>query len=132
MAMTSDEIRRTFTSFFEERGHLRIPGASLIPADLDPSALFTVAGMHPLKAYFAGAEKPPRSRLTDCQPTFRTGDIENIGMTARHLTSFERLGTLSFGDYFKREAIQYAWDLSRQAFGLPEDRIWVTVFGGDD
>jgi alanyl-tRNA synthetase len=132
MAMTSDEIRRTFTSFYEERGHLRLPGASLIPADLDPSALFTVAGMHPLKAYFAGVETPPRSRLTSCQPTFRTGDIENIGMTARHLTFFEMLGNFSFGDYFKREAIRFAWDLSREGFGLNEDDIWVTVFGGDD
>ncbi len=130
--MTSDEIRRTFTSFYEERGHLRLPGASLIPADLDPSALFTVAGMHPLKAYFAGVETPPRSRLTTCQPTFRTGDIENIGMTARHLTFFEMLGNFSFGDYFKREAIRFAWDLSREGFGLNEDDIWVTVFGGDD
>ncbi len=132
MAMTSDEIRRTFTSFFEEHGHLRLPGASLIPADLDPSALFTIAGMHPFKPYFAGIEKPPSPRVTTCQPTFRTADIEIIGTTARHLTFFEMLGNFSFGDYFKRQAIRYAWDLSREGFGLNEDDIWATVFGGDD
>jgi alanyl-tRNA synthetase len=132
MAMSSDEIRRTFASFFEERDHLRLPGASLIPAELDPSALFTIAGMHPFKPYFAGIEKPPRLRVTTCQPTFRTADIEIIGTTARHLTFFEMLGNFSFGDYFKPQAIRYAWDLSREGFGLNEDDIWVTVFGGDD
>jgi alanyl-tRNA synthetase len=132
MPMSSDEIRRTFTSFFEDRGHLRLPSASLIPAELDPSALFTVAGMHPLKAYFSGAEKPPRKRATSCQTTFRTPDIEIIGTTTRHLTFFEMLGNFSFGDYFKREAVAFAWDLSREGFGLPADDIWITVFGGDD
>jgi alanyl-tRNA synthetase len=132
MAMTSDEIRRTYTSFFEERDHLRLPSASLIPAEHDPSALFTIAGMHPLKPYFAGTEQPPRRRVTTCQTTFRTGDIEIIGTTTRHLTFFEMLGNFSFGDYFKREAVRYAWDLSREGFGLPEADIWVTVFGGDD
>jgi alanyl-tRNA synthetase len=132
MEMSSDEIRRTYTSFFEERGHLLLPGASLIPAQLDPSALFTIAGMHPFKPYFAGTETPPRKRVTTCQPTFRTGDIEIIGTTARHLTFFEMLGNFSFGDYFKQQAIRYAWDLSRDGFGLPEKDIWVTVFGGDD
>jgi alanyl-tRNA synthetase len=132
MAMSSDEIRRTFASFFEEHGHLRLPGASLIPADLDPSALFTIAGMHPFKPYFAGIEKPPGPRVTTCQPTFRTADIEIIGTTARHLTFFEMLGNFSFGDYFKQQAIRYAWDLSREGFGLNEDNIWATVFGGDD
>jgi alanyl-tRNA synthetase len=132
MTMSSDEIRRTYTSFFEERGHLLLPGASLIPAQLDPSALFTIAGMHPFKPYFAGTETPPRERVTTCQPTFRTGDIEIIGTTARHLTFFEMLGNFSFGDYFKQQAIRYAWDLSRDGFGLPEKDIWVTVFGGDD
>jgi alanyl-tRNA synthetase len=130
--MTSDEIRRTYTSFFEERDHRRLPSASLIPAELDPSALFTVAGMHPLKAYFSGAEKPPHPRVTTCQKTFRTADIEIIGTTTRHLTFFEMLGNFSFGDYFKTEAVRYAWDLSRDGFGLAQDDIWVTVFGGDD
>jgi alanyl-tRNA synthetase len=130
--MTSDDIRRTYTEFFEERDHLRLPSASLIPAQLDPSALFTVAGMHPLKAYFSGAEKPPHPRVTTCQTTFRTPDIEIIGTTTRHLTFFEMLGNFSFGDYFKREAVRFAWDLSRLGFGLAEDDIWITVFGGDD
>ena len=132
MAMTSDEIRDTFREFFEEHGHLAQRGASLIPPASDRSALFIVAGMHPLKAYFAGTEQPPSKRLTTCQPAFRTVDIENVGMTARHLTMFEMLGNFSFGDYFKREAIRFAWDLSRNGFGLNEDDIWVTVFGGDE
>ena len=130
--MTSDEIRRTFTSFFEERDHLRLPSGSLIPAELDPSALFTVAGMHPLKPYFLGTERPPYPRVTTCQKTFRTADIEIIGTTTRHLTFFEMLGNFSFGDYFKREAVRFAWDLSREGFGFPERDIWITVFGGDD
>ena len=130
--MTSDEIRRTFTSFFEESDHLRLPSASLIPAELDPSALFTVAGMHPLKPYFLGQERPPHPRVTTCQKTFRTADIEIIGTTTRHLTFFEMLGNFSFGDYFKREAVRFAWDLSREGFGFPEKDIWITVFAGDD
>jgi alanyl-tRNA synthetase len=132
MAMTSDQIRSTYLEYFESQGHLRERGASLIPPANDKSALFVVAGMHPLKAYFAGTERPPAKRLTTCQPSFRTGDIENVGVTARHLTMFEMLGNFSFGDYFKRDAIRYAWELSRQGFGLNEDDIWVTVFGGDD
>jgi alanyl-tRNA synthetase len=131
MTMTSDEIRDTYRQFFEEHGHLAQRGASLIPPATDTSALFIVAGMHPLKAYFAGTEQPPSRRLTTCQPAFRTVDIENVGMTARHLTMFEMLGNFSFGDYFKREAINFAWDLSRNGFGLNEQDIWVTVFGGD-
>ncbi len=130
--MTSDEIRRTFLAFFEERDHRRLPSASLIPAELDPSALFTVAGMHPLKAYFSGAETPPHPRATTCQKTFRTADIEIIGTTTRHLTFFEMLGNFSFGDYFKREAVKFAWALSREGFGFAEADIWITVFGGDD
>ena len=130
--MTSDEIRDTFRQFFEEHGHLAQRGASLIPPASDTSALFIVAGMHPLKAYFAGTEEPPSKRLTTCQPSFRTLDIENVGMTARHLTMFEMLGNFSFGDYFKRDAIRFAWELSRNGFGLKEDDIWVTVFGGDE
>jgi alanyl-tRNA synthetase len=130
--MTSDEIRHRYTSFFEERDHLRLPSGSLIPAELDPSALFTVAGMHPLKPYFSGAERPPHPRVTSCQKTFRTADIEIIGTTTRHLTFFEMLGNFSFGDYFKREAVRFAWDLSREGFGFPEQDIWITVFGGDE
>jgi alanyl-tRNA synthetase len=130
--MTSDEIRRTFLEFFEQRDHKRLPSASLIPAEHDPSALFTVAGMHPLKPYFLGQERPPHPRVTTCQKTFRTADIEIIGTTARHLTFFEMLGNFSFGDYFKREAARFAWDLSIEGFGFSPDDIWITVFAGDE
>jgi alanyl-tRNA synthetase len=130
--MRSDEIRRTFTAFFEEREHLLLPSASLIPLELDPSALFTVAGMHPLKPYFLGAERPPRDRLTTCQKTFRTADIEIIGTTTSHLTFFEMLGNFSLGDYFKAGAARFAWELSTEGFGLPAQDIWITVFGGDE
>ena len=132
LPVTSDEIRLIYTRFFEERGHQRLPSSSLIPAEHDPSALFTVAGMHPLKQYFLGLERPPHPRLTTCQKTFRTADIEIIGTTTRHLTFFEMLGNFSFGDYFKREAVRYAWDLSREGFGFREQDIWITVFAGDD
>jgi alanyl-tRNA synthetase len=130
--MTSDEIRRTFLEFFEQNGHLRLPSASLVPVELDPSALFTVAGMHPLKPYFAGVETPPRRRVTTCQKVFRTADIEIIGTTTRHLTFFEMLGNFSFGDYFKREATRFAWELSTLGFGFNPDDIWITVFAGDE
>jgi alanyl-tRNA synthetase len=130
--MTSDEIRRTYLEFFQERDHRRLPSASLIPAQLDPSALFTVAGMHPLKPYFLGIEPPPYPRVTTCQKTFRTVDIDIIGTTTRHLTFFEMLGNFSFGDYFKHEAARFAWELSRDGFGFPEQDIWITVFAGDE
>src|SRR5271165_6017776 len=130
--MSSDEIRERYLSFFEERGHRRIPSASLVPSAHDPSALLTVAGMHPLKPYFLGAETPPARRLTSCQKVFRTVDIDNVGNTTRHLTFFEMLGNFSFGDYFKREAISLAWELSVSVFGFSEQDIWVTVFEGDD
>jgi alanyl-tRNA synthetase len=132
MAMTSDEIRERYLAFFEERGHRRIPSASLVPSARDPSALLTVAGMHPLKPYFLGLQTPPAPRVTDCQKVFRTVDIDNVGNSARHLTFFEMLGNFSFGDYFKREAIAFAWELSREVFGFPAERIWVTVFEGDE
>ncbi len=130
--MTSDEIRERYLSFFEERGHVRVPSASLVPSAHDASALLTVAGMHPLKPYFLGQQKPPAPRLTSCQKVFRTVDIDNVGNTARHLTFFEMLGNFSFGDYFKREAIGFAWELSRDVFGFREQDIWVTVFEGDE
>src|SRR5580692_1123415 len=128
--MTSDEIRERYLSFFEEHGHRRIASASLVPSAHDPSALLTVAGMHPLKPYFLGQESPPAPRLTDCQKVFRTVDIDNVGNTARHLTFYEMLGNFSFGDYFKHEAIEYAWELSREVLGFSVDSIWLTVFGG--
>ena len=130
--MTSDEIRETFIEFFKQRDHRRLPSSSLIPAEFDPSVLFTIAGMVPLKPYFLGAEPPPHPRLTTCQKTFRTSDIEIIGTTTRHLTFFEMLGNFSLGDYFKRGAAEFAWELSREGFSFPAERIWITVFAGDD
>jgi len=130
--MTSDEIRQTYLDFFVQRDHRRLPSASLIPAEFDPSALFTVAGMHPLKPYFAGIETPPHPRVTTCQKTFRTADIDIIGTTTRHLTFFEMLGNFSFGDYFKREAAAFAWELSTQGFGFAPEDIWISVFEGDE
>ncbi|HXO10537.1 MAG TPA: alanine--tRNA ligase [Solirubrobacteraceae bacterium] len=130
--MTSDEIRDTFIEFFKQRDHRRLPSSSLIPAEFDPSVLFTIAGMVPLKPYFLGVETPPHPRLTTCQKTFRTPDIEIIGTTTRHLTFFEMLGNFSLGDYFKRGAAEFAWELSREGFSFPAERIWITVFAGDD
>ncbi len=126
------EIRETFQAFFEERDHRRIPSASLIPAEYDPSVLLTTAGMHPLMPYFLGREEPPHHRLTSCQKCFRTPDIEEVGTTTRHLTFFEMLGNFSMGDYFKAGAVEFAWDLTLNGFGLPAKDIWVTVFAGDD
>jgi alanyl-tRNA synthetase len=130
--MSTDAIRERYLGFFEERAHRRIPSASLVPSAHDPSALLTVAGMHPLKPYFLGQEAPPAPRLTSCQKCFRTVDIANVGNTARHLTLFEMLGNFSIGDYFKAEAIRFAWELSLEVFGFDPEDIWVTVFEGDE
>jgi alanyl-tRNA synthetase len=130
--MTSDEIRQRFLTFFEERGHLKRPSGSLVPASFDPSVLLTTAGMQPLKPYFMGQEQPPAQRMTSCQKCFRTVDIDIIGTTTRHITLFEMLGNFSIGDYFKAEAIEFAWRASLDVFGLSADDIWVTVFEGDD
>ena len=132
--MTVAEIRERFLSFFEARDHRRVPSASLVPPPDDRSVLLTTAGMQPFKPYFRGEQLPPHHRLTSVQKCFRTPDIENVGLTARHLTFFEMLGNFSFGDYFKEGAIPFAWELSTAAdgFALDPDRIWITVFGGDD
>jgi alanyl-tRNA synthetase len=130
--MQTPEIRERFLSFFEERGHRRMPSASLVPSVYDPSVLLTTAGMQPFKPYFQGEEEPPSRRLTSCQKSFRTTDIENVGMTHRHLTFFEMLGNFSIGDYFKQEAVEYALDLSTNGFGFEQDDIWISVFGGDE
>ncbi len=129
--MKAAEIREQFLSFFEGRDHLRLPSASLVPSVHDPSVLLTTAGMQPLKPYFRGEEEPPRRRLTTCQKSFRTVDIEVVGTTKRHLTFFEMLGNFSVGDYFKQGAAEFAWELSTQGFGLEPESIWITVFGGD-
>jgi alanyl-tRNA synthetase len=130
--MDSAEIREKFLAFFEARDHRRMPSASLIPPPDDTSTMLTVAGMQPFKAFFLGREQPPASRLTSSQACFRTPDIEEVGKTMRHLTFFEMLGNFSFGDYFKEEAIPFGWDFSIEGLGLDPERIWVTVFGGDD
>jgi alanyl-tRNA synthetase len=126
------EIRARFLSFFEERDHLRVPSASLVPPPEDRSVLLTTAGMQQFQPYFRGEQDPPHPRVTSCQKVFRTPDIEEVGTTARHLTFFEMLGNFSFGGYFKQQAAEYAWELSTQGFGLDPERIWVTVFGGDE
>src|SRR5215211_7905588 len=131
-SMSSDEIREAYLSFFKQRDHKRLPSVSLVPAEYDPSVLLTTAGMHPLKPYFLGQERPPHNRLTSCQKCFRTTDIENVGNTARHLTFFEMLGNFSLGDYFKQGAVEYAWELSLQGFGFRPEDIWITVFEGDE
>ncbi|MFL5896181.1 MAG: alanine--tRNA ligase [Thermoleophilaceae bacterium] len=130
--MTADEIREKFLSFFEERDHRRMPSASLVPSVYDPSVLLTTAGMQPFKPYFRGEEKPPHARLTSCQKCFRTVDIDVVGTTQRHLTFFEMLGNFSVGDYFKQGAVEWATELSVDGFGLDFERIWITVFGGDE
>ncbi len=128
--LSSAAIRRAFGEFFEARGHLAPPPASLVPAG-DPSVLFTTAGMQQFKPYYLGVDTPPGRRLTTCQRCFRTSDIENVGRTARHLTFFEMLGNFSIGDYFKREAIAWALEFSDQ-IGIDRARVKVSVFGGDD
>lgn len=132
--MDSNELRRAFREFFVDRGHTPVPSASLIP--FDRTVLFTVAGMVPFKRYFLGEEPAPYPRATSIQKCMRAGgkhnDLDQIGQTLRHLTFFEMLGNFSFGDYFKEQAIPYAWELVTTVLGLEPDRLWVTVHTSDD
>jgi alanyl-tRNA synthetase len=128
--MTSDQIREMYLRFFEGKGHKRVPSSPLIPHE-DPTLLLTSAGMVQFKAYFMGERPAPSPRLTSCQKCFRTTDIESVG-NSKHLTFFEMLGNFSIGDYFKQEAIEYAWEFVIEHLGLPRERLWITIFLDDD
>ena len=133
--MNSHEIRERFTSFFEKQGHLKELSSSLIPHN-DDTLLFANAGMNQFKEYFTGKAQPKNKRATTIQKCVRAGgkhnDLENVGFTARHHTFFEMLGNFSFGDYFKKEAIQFAWDLLTKEYKIPAERLFVTVHLSDD
>lgn len=126
-----NELRRMFLDFFESKGHLKMKSFSLVPHN-DKSLLLINSGMAPLKPYFTGAEIPPRRRVTTCQKCIRTGDIENVGKTARHGTFFEMLGNFSFGDYFKDEAIHWSWEFLTEVVGLDPQRLYPSVYLEDD
>ncbi|MDX8378723.1 MAG: alanine--tRNA ligase, partial [Gallionella sp.] len=133
--MKSSEIRQQFLDFFASKGHAVVASSSLVPHE-DPTLLFTNAGMNPFKDVFLGFDKRPYTRATSSQKCVRAGgkhnDLENVGYTARHHTFFEMLGNFSFGDYFKRDAIAYAWELLTVVFKLPKDKLYVTVYAEDD
>ena len=126
-----NDLRRMYLEFFESKEHLRLKSFSLIPHN-DKSLLLINSGMAPMKPYFTGQEIPPRKRVTTCQKCIRTGDIENVGKTARHLTFFEMLGNFSFGDYFKKEAIHWSWEFLTEVVGLEKDRLYPSIFSEDD
>ena len=126
-----NELRKMFLEFFESKGHLKMKSFSLIPHN-DNSLLLINSGMAPLKPYFTGQEIPPRRRVTTCQKCIRTGDIENVGKTARHGTFFEMLGNFSFGDYFKNEAIEWSWEFLTQVVGIDENRLYPSIYRDDD
>ena len=124
-------IREKYLAFFEQKGHMRLPSFSLVPRNA-PSILLINAGMTPLKPYFTGKAVPPAPRVTTCQKCIRTPDIERVGKTARHGTYFEMLGNFSFGDYFKKEIIPWAWEFCTEVLEMPADRLYVSVYEDDD
>ena len=126
-----NELRELFLSYFESKDHLRLPSFSLVPQN-DASILLINAGMTPMKPWFKGEEEPPRRRVCTCQKCIRTGDIDNVGKTARHGTYFEMLGNFSFGDYFKEEAISYSWEFLTEVLGLDGNRLYPSVFEGNE
>src|SRR3990170_5746902 len=128
---TSAELREGFLAFFEEKGHLRRPSASLVPRADDHSTLLTSAGMQPQMPYFLGLEPPPAPLTTTVQKVFRTPDIDEVGLDTFHLTFFEMLGNFSFGEYFKERAIELATEFMRDRMKLDWDRVWASVFAGD-
>lgn len=128
--MKGNELRQAYLQFFESKGHLKLDSFSLIPEN-DPSLLLIGAGMAPLKPFFTGKLVPPRTRVTTCQKCIRTGDIENVGRTARHHTFFEMLGNFSFGDYFKKDAIHWAWEFLTEVIKLDKEKLYVTVYPDD-
>jgi len=130
MRKTGDELRRTFLAFFEERGHPHLPQAPLVPLD-DPTLLFTSAGMVPFKPYFSSPDPPPYRRAVTVQRCLRLTDVENVGLTVRHATFFEMLGNFSFGEYFKKEAIEWAWEFTTRVLGMPPERLHPSVYKDD-
>ena len=133
--MLSLQIRRKFLQYFKDKGHTIVPSSSVIPHD-DPTILFINAGMNQFKDVFLGKNERGYTKATTCQKCIRVGgkhnDLDNVGHTSRHLTFFEMLGNFSFGDYFKDQAIQYAWEVSTTVFGFDTEKIWATVFEDDD
>ncbi len=125
------DLREKYLSFFESKGHLRLPSFSLVPEG-DKSLLLINAGMAPLKKYFTGEAEPPRHRVTTCQKCMRMLDIDSVGVTARHGTFFEMLGNFSFGDYFKNEAIPWAWEFLTDVLGMPEELLYPSIYEEDD
>src|SRR5437660_5126798 len=133
--LTGSQIRRKFLDYFVQKGHREVHSSSLVPHN-DPTLLFTNAGMNQFKDVFLGLEKRDYTRATSSQKCVRAGgkhnDLKNVGFTNRHHTFFEMLGNFSFGDYFKKEAIAFAWDLMTRVFGLPKERLWVTIYHDDE
>ena len=126
-----NEIRKRFLDFFESKDHYVRQSYPLVPQG-DDSLLLINAGMAPMKAYFMGKEEPPKKRMATCQKCIRTGDIENVGVTARHATFFEMLGNFSFGDYFKRESINWGWEFVTKHLEIPVDKLWISIYEDDD